>query len=218
MYIYYTVDYRHTVWTADGWMDGWMNGRMDGWTDRRDGWTDPWTDPWTEWRTDGQMNGWKECWTARLKGMDRWTQIWWIDLLVLYFLFQSDIIVGFPGDNLLSAVLEALSSPAYGYIGLNYDTSLNLAAGTCDMCDMIHNYIYTQCIYIYIYIYYMYMYIYIHVYMYIYYIILYTCTCLRSLSLSLVYMYMYLSMSLSLSFSVSVSLSLLPSSCLSSSP
>ena len=48
-----------------------------------------------------------------------------IDLLF----FQSDIIVGFPGDNLLSAILEALSSPSYSYIGLNYDNSYSFETG-----------------------------------------------------------------------------------------
>jgi hypothetical protein len=42
---------------------------------------------------------------------------------LLHQIDPSDIIVGFPGDNLLSAVLEALSSPSYSYIGLNYDNS-----------------------------------------------------------------------------------------------
>lgn len=40
--------------------------------------------------------------------------------------YQSDIIGGFQHDNLLSAVLEALSSPSLSYIGLGYDTTLNL--------------------------------------------------------------------------------------------
>jgi hypothetical protein len=48
---------------------------------------------------------------------------------LLHQIDPSDIIVGFPGDNLLSAVLEALSSPSYSYIGLNYDNSYSFETG-----------------------------------------------------------------------------------------
>ena len=49
--------------------------------------------------------------------------------VLIFFFSQSDIIVGFPGDNLLSAILEALSSPSYSYIGLNYDNSYSFETG-----------------------------------------------------------------------------------------
>ena len=44
-------------------------------------------------------------------------------------MFQGDVFAGMPRENLLLAVLEALSGPAVSYIGLGFDTDVTLASG-----------------------------------------------------------------------------------------
>lgn len=42
---------------------------------------------------------------------------------------QNEVMYGTPLENLLSAVLDALTEPAISYIGLGYDTSMSLSEG-----------------------------------------------------------------------------------------
>lgn len=52
-------------------------------------------------------------------------------LIIVLSLSQSDVVAGFPLESILTAVLEALSSPSLSFIGVSYDSSISLQAGQC---------------------------------------------------------------------------------------